>query len=63
MEKLDDNSVVGNPDKMLYYAKELASSAKDKQSSMNPFVIGKLGIDSVKNFNFQPFQGYIVSND
>ena len=55
MEKLDDNNVVGNPDKMLFYAKELASSAKDRQSSMNPFVIGKLDIESVKNFDFQPF--------
>lgn len=52
MEKLDDNSIVGNPDKMLFYAKELASSARDKQASMNPFVIGKLDIDSIKEFDF-----------
>ena len=30
IEKLDDNSVVGNPDKMLFFAKELAASANDK---------------------------------
>ena len=52
MEKLDDNNIVGNPDKMLFYAKELASSAKDKQASMNPFVIGKLDIESAKAFDF-----------
>lgn len=63
MEKLDDNSIVGNPDKMLFYAKELASSARDKQASMNPFVIGKLDIDSIKEFDFQPFQGYIEPTD
>jgi len=52
MEKLDDNSVVGNPDKMLFFAKELASSARDKQASMNPFVIGKLDVESIKAFDF-----------
>ena len=63
MEKLDDNSVVGNPDKMLFFAKELASSARDKQASMNPFVIGKLDVESIKAFDFQPFQGYIEPSD
>jgi hypothetical protein len=52
IDKLEDNSVVGNSDKMLYFAKELASSAKDTHSSMNPFVIGKMDIESVKHFNF-----------
>lgn len=28
---LDDNSIVGNPDKMLFYTKELAASARDKR--------------------------------
>ena len=29
MEYLDDNSILGNPDKMLFYAKELAASSED----------------------------------
>ena len=49
---LEDNSVIGNPDKMLFFAKELASCARNKQSSMNPFVMGKLDIEQVEHFNF-----------
>jgi hypothetical protein len=30
MDILDDDSVVGNPDKMLFFTKELATSAEDK---------------------------------
>lgn len=29
LEYIDDNSIVGNPDKILFYTKELAASARD----------------------------------
>jgi hypothetical protein len=59
MDILDDDSIVGNPDKMLFFTKELAASAVDMSKTQNPFVIGKLDIESVEAFNFEPFQGYI----
>ena len=59
MDLLDDDSVVGNPDKVLFFTKELAASAEDPAKAQNPFVIGKLDIDSVEAFDFSPFQGYI----
>jgi hypothetical protein len=52
MEYLDDNSILGNPDKMLYFAKELAASSEDPNVAQNPFVIGKLDMDAIENFNF-----------
>jgi len=29
LEYIDDNSIIGNPDKILFYTKELAASARD----------------------------------
>jgi len=52
MEYLDDDSILGNPDKMLYFSKELAASAEDPAMAQNPFVVGKLDMDSVEAFNF-----------
>ena len=46
---------------MLFYTKELESSAEDESTAHNPFVVGKLDMESLKNFNFDNFQGYIGS--
>jgi|TARA_B110000285_G_scaffold234957_1_gene313906 hypothetical protein len=29
LQYIDDNSIIGNPDKILFYTKELAASARD----------------------------------
>jgi hypothetical protein len=47
---------------MLFYSKELQSSAQDGGGAHNPFVIGKLDMRSISNFNFDNFQGYIDAN-
>ena len=44
---------------MLFYSKELQSSAEDNSSAHNPFVVGRLDMESIQNFNFENFQGYI----
>ena len=59
VEYIEDDEILGNSDKMLFYSKELQSSAEDESSAHNPFVIGKLDMESIKNFNFDNFQGYI----
>lgn len=61
MEYLEDDSILGNSDKMLFFAKELAASADDPHMAQNPFVIGKLDMDAIEAFNFQAYQGYIDS--
>ena len=44
---------------MLFYSKELESSANDNSYEYNPFLIGKLELESIQNFDFNRFQGYI----
>jgi hypothetical protein len=44
INNIEDNHVIGNPDKMLFFTKELAASGNDKRSAHNPFVIGKLDV-------------------
>ena len=44
---------------MLFYSKELESSATDNNYEYNPFLIGKLELESILNFDFNRFQGYI----
>jgi len=56
---LEDNNVVGNSDKMLFFTKELASCSNDPQQAQNPFVMGKLDVEQVKKFDFTPYMGYI----
>jgi hypothetical protein len=38
---------VENIDKMLFYSKELESSATDNNYEYNPFLIGKLELESI----------------
>lgn len=61
MNYLADDFVVGNPDKMLFFTKELAASAHDPLQAQNPFVVSKLSVDQVQKFDFSPFMGYIES--
>lgn len=58
---LADDFVVGNPDKMLFFTKELAACARDPRQAQNPFVMGKLDVDQVQKFDFQPYMGYLES--
>jgi hypothetical protein len=52
---LEDDSIVGNSDRMLFFSKELSASCDDPSVSQNPFVIGKLGMDALEDFDFKAF--------
>lgn len=41
---------------MLYYTKEFLASAEDDHSSHNPYVLTKLNLKTIENFNFEEFQ-------
>ena len=55
MNHSEDDSIVGNPDKMLYYAKEFVASAEDEQASHNPYLLTKLNLKTIDNFSFDAF--------
>jgi hypothetical protein len=52
---LEDDSIVGNPDRMLFYAKEFAASGEDEQAAHNPYVLAKLNLKTIENFSFDSF--------
>jgi hypothetical protein len=55
MAYLEDNSIVGNSDRMLFYAKEFAASGVDEQASHNPYVLSKLNLKTISNYSFDTF--------
>ena len=59
IQHLEDDSILGVSDKMLFYTKELKSSVENENKAHNPFVISKLDTESLKHFDFDAFQGYI----
>jgi hypothetical protein len=77
---IEDESILGNTDKMVFYAKELIGDLSCKaKTSLDPFVIAKLDIETINHFTFpliprdqnkytkrhQGFTGgeYIISQD
>jgi hypothetical protein len=47
LHHIEDDSIVGNPDKMLFYAKEYAASGEDEQASHNPYILTKLNLKTI----------------
>ena len=45
---IEDNTIAGNSDHMLWLNKELASCKDDPSRAQNPFVMGKLDLKSVE---------------
>ena len=60
---LSDDSIIGNPDKILFFTKELAQTKTDNLSAMNPFVVAKMDFQALERFDFTRFQGYIPQSD
>jgi hypothetical protein len=44
IEYIEDNAILGNSDRMLFYSTELLSSAEDNSTAHNPFVVAKLDL-------------------
>jgi len=59
IHRIEDDEILGNSDKMLFYSKELEASAEDVEAAHNPFIVSKLDLQSINSFDFDKFQGYI----
>ena len=44
---LEDDSIVGNSDRMLFYIKEYCASGEDEQASHNPYMLTKLNLKTI----------------
>jgi hypothetical protein len=52
-EFLEDEAIVGNPEKITFHIKDMMSNlGKAEKQNINPFVIGKLDIETVAHFDF-----------
>jgi hypothetical protein len=50
---LEDESILGSSDKMMFFMKEMNQElAKSKKEALNPFVVSKLNIPSIKIYNY-----------
>ena len=52
---IEDNTIAGNSDHMLWLSKELAACKNDPKIGQNPFVMGKLDLKSVEDFDFKKY--------
>lgn len=50
---MEDDAIVGNADKLTFHVKDVMSNlTAAKKETINPFLIGKLDIDTVAHFDF-----------
>jgi hypothetical protein len=50
---IEDEQVMGNSDRMIFYAKEmLADLTMKPKNTLDPFIICKLDLHTINNFNF-----------
>lgn len=56
LDVLQDSSILGNPDMMLFLTKELVATIEDPEMAQNPLAMTKLDLDTVSEFNFEAFQ-------
>ena len=52
---LEDSTILGNPDKMLFYTKELVASAEDPSLLQNPFILTKIDLNTIRGFDFADY--------
>ena len=56
LDIIQDDSILGNSDKMLFHTKELIASIEDPEMIQNPFVMTKLDLDTISDFDFDAYQ-------
>lgn len=54
---IEDDSILGNPEKMLFFTKELIAAAEDPNLIQNEFVLTKIDVKTVRDFNWEAVQG------
>ena len=57
MDVIEDDSILGNPEKMLFFTKELIAAGEDPNMIQNPFVLTKIDMKTIRDFNFETVQG------
>ena len=53
---MQDDSILGNSDKMLFHTKELVATISDPKLLGNPIIITKLDLETITEFDFDEAQ-------
>jgi hypothetical protein len=56
LDVIEDMSILGNPEKMLFFIKELGAAAEDPNLIQNPFVLTKIDMQTLVDFDFDSVQ-------
>lgn len=52
LDQIEDSSILGNAEKMLFFMKELVASAEDPSLIQNPYVLTKIDLETIQNYDF-----------
>lgn len=52
MRNLEDGLLVDRPDKLAFSIKEAHVEVEDKRIPKNPYIVGRLDLEIIQNFNF-----------
>lgn len=56
LDVIEDCSILGNSEKMLFLIKELIATAQDPELVQNPFVLTKIDIKTIQDYDFDAFK-------
>lgn len=52
-EFIEEEAIVGNPEKIVFHIKDMVSNlGKSEKPIINPFIVGKLDIETIAHFDF-----------
>lgn len=57
MDLIQDNSIVGNAEKMLFFTKELVASSENPAIVQSPCVLTKINLETINDYDFDEHQG------
>jgi hypothetical protein len=56
LDKIQEDSIIGNSERMMFYSKELVAAAEDPRLLQNPFVLTKISMSTIRDFEFDHVQ-------
>jgi hypothetical protein len=56
LDLIQDDTILGNSDKMMFHAKELVATISDPKLLSNPIVMTRLDLDTINEFDFDEAQ-------
>lgn len=62
LDQIQDDSILGNSDKMLFHTKELVATISYSKLIGTPAIMTKIDLDTIKEFDFEEMQNERARN-